>query len=144
GQTPFTPAVSTYFALDAACTEFLADGHGQRQAMYARRNRLVREGLAKLGMVPLTRTGRESNSVVTASVPDGVEFQDLYDGLKARGYIVYGCKDVLAERFFQVANMGDLDDDQISLFLLAVEDVLGQLRKKAGVQRKRRKVLSFS
>ena len=105
-------------------------GLSQRLTMYARRNRLLRAGLGKLGMVPLTCTGRESHSVVTASVPAGIEFQDLYDGLKSLGYIVYGCKDVLAERFFQVANMGDIDDDQVRLFLLAVEDVLGTLRKK--------------
>lgn len=128
-HTPFTPAVSTYFALEAACDEFLADGHRRRWAMYRARNRKMREGLARLGMAPLTRTGRESHSVVTACVPEGVEFRDLYAGLKQRGFIVYGCKEVLADRFFQVANMGELSGDDIDTFLAATAEVIAELRQ---------------
>ena len=128
-HTPFTPAVSTYFALEAACDEFLADGHRKRWAMYRARNRRLREGLARLGMAPLTRTGRESHSVVTACVPDGVDFRDLYAGLKQRGFIVYGCKEVLADRFFQVANMGELSTDEIDRFLAAAAQVIAELRQ---------------
>lgn len=133
-QTPFTPAVSAYFALDAACTEFLADGHAQRWAMYRARNQRIRRGLAELGMAPFTRTGRESHSVVTSCVPQGIAFQDLYDELKTRGYIVYGCKDVLADKFFQIANMGDLDEVAIDRFLDTLQDVLTTLRQQPSVQ----------
>jgi 2-aminoethylphosphonate-pyruvate transaminase len=127
-QTPFTPAVSAYFALDAACGEFLADGHGRRFAMYRARNQRLRAGLAELGMAPFTRTGRESHALVTCCVPDGLSFAELYDGLKARGYIVYPCKDVLADRFLQVANMGELGEDEIDAFLAAAREVIATAR----------------
>lgn len=127
-QTPFTPAVSNYFALDQACSEFLADGHGRRWAMYRERNARIRSGLAALGMAPFTRTGRESHSVTTCTVPAGVRFQDLYERLKRRGYIVYACKDVLADRFMQVANMGDLPIEQIDAFLAETAAVIAELR----------------
>jgi 2-aminoethylphosphonate-pyruvate transaminase len=130
-QTPFTPAVSNYFALDAACDEFLADGGPKRRAMYKARNQRLRRGLADLGMVPFTRTGRESHSVVTCAVPNGVQFQDLYKGLKERGYIVYGCKDVLADKFLQVANMGDLDEATLDQFLATAREVIADLRAQA-------------
>ena len=129
-QTPFTPAVSTYFALDAACTEFLADGHARRFSMYRRRNQRLREGLSALGMAPFTRTGHESHSVVTCCVPEGLAFQDLYDSLKTRGYIIYACKDVLADKFLQVACMGDLDEAAIDRFLYDVQDVIRVLRRR--------------
>jgi 2-aminoethylphosphonate-pyruvate transaminase len=129
-QTPFTPAVSTYFALDAACSEFLADGHRARFEMYRRRNELLRDGLAALGMAPFTRTGRESHSVVTCCVPEGIAFQDLYGALRARGYIVYGCKDVLADRFLQVANMGDLGEQAIETFLGVCREEIARLRER--------------
>lgn len=132
-QTPFTPAVSNYFALDAACDEFLADGGPKRRAMYKARNARLRRGLADLGMVPFTRTGRESHSVVTCAVPNGVQFQDLYKGLKERGYIVYGCKDVLADKFLQVANMGDLDEAMLDEFLVTAREVIAELRAQAPV-----------
>jgi 2-aminoethylphosphonate-pyruvate transaminase len=137
-QTPFTPAVSAYFALDAACTEFLADGHGTRLEIYRQRNHRMREGLAELGMYPLTRTGNESHSVVTCCVPDGVEFSQLYDALKDRGFIVYGCKDVLAEKFLQVANMGDLADSDLDQFLATTREVIADIRARATLAPPRR------
>jgi 2-aminoethylphosphonate-pyruvate transaminase len=133
-QTPFTPAVSNYFALDQACSEFLADGHAGRLAMYRERNARLRSGLAGLGMAPFTRTGQESHSVVTCCVPDGVRFQDLYERLKRRGYLIYACKDVLAERFMQVANMGDLPGSAIDDFLAAIAEIITQLRAEASVR----------
>jgi 2-aminoethylphosphonate-pyruvate transaminase len=131
-QTPFTPAVSTYFALDAALSEFLADGHKARFAMYKQRNLRLRRGLAELGMAPFTRTGNESNSVVTCCVPEGVTFQEFYSALKMRGFVIYGCKDVLADRFLQVANMGDLSIDLIDEFLRVAGEVISQLRAERG------------
>ncbi|MGE0868621.1 MAG: alanine--glyoxylate aminotransferase family protein [Kofleriaceae bacterium] len=127
-QTPFTPAVSVYFALDAACSEFLADGHAPRFAMYRDRNRQLRSGLGALGMQPYTATGLESNSIVTCQLPVGIEFNALYDALKARGIIVYGCKGILADRYLQIANMGDLGAQGISQFLAVLGEVIAELR----------------
>jgi 2-aminoethylphosphonate-pyruvate transaminase len=134
-QTPFTPAVSAYFALDAACDEVLADGLEQRRATYRRRNQRMRSGLAALGMYPFTRTGKESHSIVTCAVPSGVTFRELYDEMKARGYIVYACKDVLADKFLQIANMGDLDDHTIEAFLATVREVIQQIRASHAAER---------
>jgi 2-aminoethylphosphonate-pyruvate transaminase len=127
-QTPFTPAVSAYFALDVACSEFLADGHTKRFAMYRERNRRMRQGLAAMGMVPFTRTGKESHSVTTCGIPEGIHFEDLYARLKKRGYIVYACKEVLADRFLQVANMGDMPMEAIEDFLHATREVIEDIR----------------
>jgi 2-aminoethylphosphonate-pyruvate transaminase len=127
-QTPFTPAVSNYFALDQACTEFLADGHARRFAMYRERNARIRSGLAALGMAPFTRTGKESHSVTTCTVPAGIRFEDLYERMKRRGYILYACKDVLAHRFMQVANMGDLPIETIDGFLAETAAAISELR----------------
>ncbi|MDQ3334627.1 MAG: alanine--glyoxylate aminotransferase family protein [Myxococcota bacterium] len=127
-QTPFTPAVSVYFALDAACSEFLADGHDARFEMYRTRNKRLRDGLAALGMPSFTGTGEESNSIVTCRLPDGVAFDALYDSVKERGIIVYGCKGVLADRYMQIANMGDLPIASIDHFLEVLGQELGRLR----------------
>ncbi|MCP4446920.1 MAG: aminotransferase class V-fold PLP-dependent enzyme [Myxococcales bacterium] len=134
-QTPFTPAVSTYFALDVALSEYLADGHDARTGMYRERNQLLRRGLADLGMAPFTRTGNESHSVVTCCVPSGITFQEFYNALKVRGYIVYGCKDVLAEKFLQVANMGDLSIAKINEFLATAGEVIAELRATSNARR---------
>jgi 2-aminoethylphosphonate-pyruvate transaminase len=126
-QTPFTPAVSSYFALDAACGEFLEQGHSARFAMYRARKQRLLAGMAALGMTPFTHTGTESNAVSTVSAPPGVAIHDLYDRMRDRGFIVYACKGLLAERFLQIANMGDLDDAQLDRFLATLGEVVAEL-----------------
>jgi len=128
-QTPFTPAVSIYFALDAACAEFLADGHAARFDLYRSRNRRLRQGLAQLGMPSYTSTGIESNSIVTCRIPEGVAYEALYDAVKERGIIVYGCKGVLADRYMQIANMGHLSEDSIDQFLAVLGEEISRLRR---------------
>lgn len=127
-QTPFTPAVSVYFALDAACSEFLADGHEARFEMYRDRNKRLRDGLAALDMPSFTQTGYESNSIVTCRLPDGVAYEALYDAVKARGIIVYGCKGMLQDRYMQIANMGDLSSASIDQFLEVMGQEIARLR----------------
>ncbi|MGE5184882.1 MAG: pyridoxal-phosphate-dependent aminotransferase family protein [Acidobacteriota bacterium] len=136
-QTPFTPAVSVYFALEAACAEFLRDGHAARFAMYRDRNRRVRDGLAALGMPSFTSTGMESSSIVTAKLPEGVAFDALYELIKERGIIIYGCKGILADRYVQIANMGDLGDDDITRFLEVMAEELARLRPGAPLVKRR-------
>jgi 2-aminoethylphosphonate-pyruvate transaminase len=131
GETPFTPAVSTFFALDAALDELLQEGLARRHQRYQRWNRRIRQRLGELGCVPLTATGRESCTINTLSLPPGVGFDELYAQLKQRGYIIYNCKDALHDRFFQIANMGDLSDDVIERFLDAFAECAGQLAAAA-------------
>jgi 2-aminoethylphosphonate-pyruvate transaminase len=134
-QTPFTPAVSVYFALDAACAEFLADGHAARFAMYRERNRQLREGLAALGMPSFTQTGNESSSIVTARLPEGIAFDALYDAVKARGIILYGCKGVLARDYLQIANMGHLAAGTVEHLLRVLSEEIAHLRSTPSVSR---------
>ena len=129
-QTPFTPAVSVYFALDAACEEFLADGHAKRFEMYRSRNEQLRRGLTALGMPSFTETGTESHSIVTCRLPEGVAFDALYEAVKARGIIVYGCKGILADRFLQIANMGHMVDGTIESFLVVLAEEIAGLRTR--------------
>jgi len=130
-QTPFTPAVSTFFALDAALDELLADPVGTRQQRYRARSRRIRDAMIDLGFSPMTRSGRESSTISSLVVPPEVRFEDLYRELKVRGYIVYDSKEHLAGRVVQIANMGELSDEMIDGFLVALRDVLGVVRKRA-------------
>ncbi len=130
GQTPFTPAVSTYFALDAACSEFLADGHASRFEMYKARNRRLRDGLSALGMPAFTATGSESHSIVTCRLPDGIAYEPLHDAIKLRGIIIYACKGILADRYLQIANMGDLSESTLDHFLAVMGEEIRRLRSE--------------
>ncbi len=125
--TPFTPAVSSFFALDAALDELLAQGVENRIAHYRQLNHRLRETLRDMGLEPFTNTGNESHSICTVSTPQYITFPELYEQMKARGYIVYACKDNLGGSYFQVANMGELSEEMVQGFL----DTLGQVLLRA-------------
>jgi len=130
-QTPFTPAVSTFFALDAALDELLAAGLDARNREYRARSQRIRAALAELGFASMTNSGRESNGISSLTVPGDVRFEDLYRELKARGYIVYDSKEHLAGRVVQIANMGELSDEMIDGFLSALREVCALVRRKS-------------
>jgi 2-aminoethylphosphonate-pyruvate transaminase len=131
-QTPFTPAVSAFFALETALDELVEQGGvPARREVYRRRNLLVRRVLTDLGFQSFTNTGRESHAIVTMRVPSCITVDALYDSLKERGYIIYRCKGDLAAQHIQIANMGELPDATIDTFLAAVADVVGRARAAA-------------
>src|SRR6266576_1338149 len=106
-QTPFTPAVSSFYALETALDELAEQGGVQaRRELYRRRNLRIRRVFTDLGFESFTNTGRESHTISTFRLPDFLTVEALYDRLKRRGFIVYRAKGELADRYVQVANMG--------------------------------------
>jgi 2-aminoethylphosphonate-pyruvate transaminase len=131
-QTPFTPAVSSFFALEKALDELFEQGGVQaRRETYRRRNLLIRRVLTDLGFQSFTNTGRESHTIFTARVPSFVEIDSLYARMKDRGFIIYRCKGVLGAHHIQIANMGELPDATIDAFLGAMAEEVGLARAAA-------------
>ena len=131
-QTPFTPAVSSFFALEKALDELFEQGGVQaRRETYRRRNLLIRRVLTDLGFQSFTNTGRESHTIFTARVPSFVEIDALYTRMKERGFIIYRCKGALGAHHIQIANMGELPDATIDAFLGAMAEEVGLARAAA-------------
>jgi 2-aminoethylphosphonate-pyruvate transaminase len=128
-QTPFTPSVSSFFALEKALDELGEQGgvHARRET-YRRRNLLIRRVLTDLGFQSFTNTGRESHTIVTMRVPDQLSVDALYSRMKERGFIIYHCKGALRERYVQIANMGELSDATIDAFLGALAEEVASAR----------------
>jgi 2-aminoethylphosphonate-pyruvate transaminase len=128
-QTPFTPAVSSFFALETALDE-LAETGGvpARRQVYHKRSLRIRRLFTDLGFTSFTNTGRESHTISTLRLPDFLDFAPFYAALKQRGFVIYGCKGELAARHVQIANMGEISDATLDAFLAAVSDVVGASR----------------
>ena len=89
-QTPFTPAVSSFFALETALDELYEQGGvPARRELYRKRNARIRRLFTDLGFESFSNTGRESHTISMLRLPDGLSVDALYDGLKARGFIIY-------------------------------------------------------
>jgi 2-aminoethylphosphonate-pyruvate transaminase len=129
-QTPFTPAVSSFYALETALDELSEQGGvPARRETYRRRVLRIRRVLTDLGFESFTNTGRESHTISTFRVPDALSVDALYDGMKQRGFIIYRAKGDLAARYVQIANMGELADATIDAFLAALTATVGEVRR---------------
>jgi 2-aminoethylphosphonate-pyruvate transaminase len=134
-QTPFTPAVSSFFALETALDELAeAGGVPARRDLYRKRALRIRRVFTDLGFESFTRTGRESITISTLRLPDFLTVDGLYRALKQRGFVIYGCKGELSARHVQIANMGEISDATLDAFLSAVTDVVGAARPAPGAR----------
>ena len=127
GQTPFTPAVSAFFALETALDELAETGGvSARREQYQRRNFRIRRVLTSLGFQSFTNTGRESVTISTMKVPPFIDVATLYDRMKARGFVIYKAKGPLGADHVQIANMGDLPDPAIDGMLAALTEIVDE------------------
>ena len=137
-QTPNTPPVNLYFALDAALDDALAVGLERRFAHFARLARRLRRGFRRLGLRPFIPAPHMSPLLTTLELPHGVGAREFHDRLKDLGYIVYAGKGILEDRVFQVANIGALTVRHCDAFLAALGGVLGDIGHVASHHPRRR------
>jgi 2-aminoethylphosphonate-pyruvate transaminase len=125
-QTPFTPAVPAFVALDRAIEELLEHGGvAERRRLYLRRRAFLAAGLSRLGLPLLgLPAGSQACSILTVGVPESLGFEALYARMRERGYIIYGTKAPLAPRYFQLSVMGDLSEADLAGFLTVLESLL--------------------
>ncbi|AHI67509.1 2-aminoethylphosphonate aminotransferase [Burkholderia thailandensis] len=106
-NTPFTPSVHAYYALVEALREFdEAGGWRARHARYAALAEQVRAGLAARGMPPVLPESESSVVLRAYRLPAGVTYEQLHDGLKARGFVIYAGQGGLSSALFRISTMG--------------------------------------
>lgn len=106
-NTPFTPSVHAYYALVEALREFdEAGGWRARHVRYAALAEQVRAGLAARGMPPVLPEGESSVVLRAYRLPAGVTYEQLHDGLKARGFVIYAGQGGLSSALFRISTMG--------------------------------------
>ncbi|MGH7388525.1 MAG: aminotransferase class V-fold PLP-dependent enzyme [Candidatus Rokuibacteriota bacterium] len=131
-QTPNTPAVPLFFALDAALDEVLAEGLERRFLRYQRLARRLRRGFRRLGLQPLIPSRLTAPLLTTVEVPTGFSAGDVHDRLRSAGYIVYPGKGILRDRVFQVANLGALTSRHVDGLLNALQRIIEDQRDETG------------
>lgn len=122
GSPQFTPALQVLRALDTALDLALAEGVAARTARYAARAATIRAGLESRGIELLLPPEHRAGSLTNARLSGGMTYDELHDGLKARGYVIYATQGKSAGTF-RVANMGRLTDEDLSGFLRAFDEV---------------------
>jgi 2-aminoethylphosphonate-pyruvate transaminase len=128
-NTPFTPAVQVLHAMEQALVELDAETVKRRIDRYAENARVLRVGMARLGLEILVPEAARSNILTTFRLPEGVTYEALHDAMKRRRYIIYAGQGPLKTYAFRVSNMGTLTPQDMEGVVEAFTASIAELRK---------------
>jgi 2-aminoethylphosphonate-pyruvate transaminase len=130
GQFRFTPPTHALVAFRQALRELESEGGVvARGARYRRNASVLVNGLRALGIVPLLGDTAAGPIIQTFLTPQdsNFNFDRFYDALRAKGFAIYPGK--LTKRdSFRIGTIGCLDDRVMERVVLAINDVLKDMR----------------
>ena len=127
GQTPWTPAVSVFYALAAALEMFQREGLANIVARHIRVGSKAREGVKSLGLSLLPEDSHASNTVTAIKAPEGLEVKRLLGILREElGTILAGGQQRLEGKIFRIGHLGYVSEEDIEQVLEALKVALPQ------------------
>jgi 2-aminoethylphosphonate-pyruvate transaminase len=124
GQWRFTPPVQVVAALVEALRRLEAEGGPvARLARYGENCRTLLAGMRRLGFALYLDEAVQAPIIATFRLPPGLDFARLYDGLAARGFLIYPGK-LTREKTFRIGCIGALDRSDFERLLNAIAAVL--------------------
>jgi 2-aminoethylphosphonate-pyruvate transaminase len=137
-QWRFTPPIHCIVAFDQALQEHAAEGGvAGRGARYRNNCRILIEGMRKLGFQTLLPDRLQAPIIVTFLMPadEKFVFQDFYDRLRERGYVIYPGKLTVADSF-RIGCIGRLGETEMKGALAAVSAVMREMGVLSGAPAK--------
>jgi 2-aminoethylphosphonate-pyruvate transaminase len=129
GQFRFTPPTHAIIAFQQALSELSAEGGvAGRGARYrANRECLVR-GMRALGFVEYLPAALQGYTITAFLFPEhaNFQFQDFYDRLNDKGYVIYPGK-VSGADSFRIGNIGHLFESDMNALLAAIQVTLTEM-----------------
>ena len=129
-QTPNTPAVPLFYALEQALTNILKEGVAARHAKIKRKATLLRKGMSKLGLSFLLDPKDMCSVLTTVFIPPHISIGHFRQKLREKSIIIYEGKGCFKGRVFQVGNIGELSNKDIRLFLAAQKSALKTFERR--------------
>ncbi|MBV9579325.1 MAG: alanine--glyoxylate aminotransferase family protein [Chloroflexi bacterium] len=129
GETPWTPAISLFYALQAGLRHMRNEG---LERIFARHERLAqhtRDGLADLDVRLVADPHFASPTVTAAWLPAGVDGKALLSALDERhGVVLAGGQGNLSGKIFRIGHMGWVEQAELDAVLHALQVELNSLR----------------
>jgi len=122
-QTPTTPAISLFWALDKQLDAILTEGMENRYRRHLEMAKFTREWANRYFAV-FPEPGFESVTLTTVTNTRGTSVKDLNTALGQRGMQISNGYGDLKEKTFRIAHMGDLTMDDIRQVTGAIVDIL--------------------
>jgi 2-aminoethylphosphonate-pyruvate transaminase len=125
--TPFTPAVNSVLALNKALAELAKQGGWRaRHAHYGKLAGQVKRALSRHSVQALLAPGESSCVLNAYRLPEGKSYDDIHDGLKQRGFVVYAGQGSLVTEMFRISTMGDISNYDMERLLAALSAVFSE------------------
>jgi aspartate aminotransferase-like enzyme len=129
GQTPWTPAISICYALDAGLDLMLNEGLQNVFARHKRVAQMTRNGIKSLGLSLLPDESCASNTVTAVNASDKLDVSKFVQILKEESDVVIaGGQRKLSGKIFRIGHMGLVNEDDIKVTLQAIEKALPKAR----------------
>jgi aspartate aminotransferase-like enzyme len=126
-QTPYTPALPLFFALQEALAVIREEGMEKRIERHRRMSKAVRAAVTSLGLSlfpTLNEVSDYSNTVTATSIPQELTDDQLRGGMRNKGVVVAGGQGDLKGKIFRIATMGNITSTEILRTVEVLEQVL--------------------
>jgi len=124
-STPFTPPVNALLGLAQALKELRKQGGWKaRRARYRKLAGRVAATCQELGVKQWLPAEDSSCVLRSYHLPDGMTYDELHDGLKQQGFIIYAGQGDLASRLFRVSTMGEISNYDMARLEQALQTVI--------------------
>ncbi len=127
GETPYTPAVSLWYELDAALRRILAEGLPAVLKRHLAMRAVARAAFPAAGFPLLTSAADGSPTVTAARLPEGVAFAALSEALDRRGVTIAGGMGPLRGKMLRIGHMTGHTTADLLRFFRVFDEVLGEL-----------------
>ena len=126
-QTPWTPAISTVFALSVSLEMMLNEGLSNIIARHARVGKATRDGIKSLGLSLFAEENYASNTVTAVAATDGLDTKKLSKIMREEHQIVLaGGQQSLDGKIFRIGHLGWVTEDDIEPVISALKVALPQ------------------
>ena len=133
-ETPFTPAIPLYYALDEALKMLREEGLERRIERHRLCASALYRGFERMGLKLFAEPESRSNTVIAVEYPEGVDDTKFRSTLRDEyGVHVAGGMGKLRGRVFRVGSMGVVSKDDVVYTVEAVANTLNKLGFKVPV-----------
>jgi len=127
GQTPWTPAVSTFYALAVALELIEQEGLPNVFARHARVAEAARSGIKALGLSLFPDEAYASNTTTAIKAPLGVDVKRLLQVLREEHQVILaGGQQQLEGKIFRIGHLGWVTEADIGEVIAALKAALPQ------------------
>ena len=115
GETPFTPAIPLYWALDEALEMLAEEGLERRVERHARHAATLYSVLDALGLKGFADPAVRSKTVIAGLYPEGIDEKRFRKRMNEEHDIIIGAGfGALKSRMFRIGNMGEVGSSHVN------------------------------